>query len=68
MMYTLHHKSDGSIVVSDGLHRVVLDAPIVQALAELVSHAAPGLVATPTARPLLVVPLAAETTAHGAQE
>lgn len=52
----------GNVTVSDGLHRVVLDAPIVQALVELVATTTPGLVATSAARPLLVVPLAAEAT------
>jgi hypothetical protein len=56
----------GLAIVSDGLHRVALDGPIIEALVELELARREGARAqlrTVEARPLLVIPLAAETSA-----
>ena len=56
----------GLAIVSDGLHRVALDGPIIDALVEMVlarREGARAQVRTVQARALRVIPLAAETTA-----
>lgn len=56
----------GLAIVSDGLHRVALDGPIIDALVELERARREGAraqIGTVQARALRVIPLAAETTA-----
>ena len=63
--------ANGNAIISDGLHRIGLDAPIVAALADLLLERITQTGRSPfrevrSTRAILVVPLAAETTAHEA--